>query len=285
MNINYELNDNDLILLQDELYNFFESGFKFEKFIKNFLIYLGLDEIELTPAVKDGGIDCIAYRKGIGEFSDVDKVRYLVQVKCYKACNKVGVKPIRELRGVKGFNAGDKGIFITTSDYTKEAIKESNDKLRPIILINGKDLITYCIDKNIGFIFKPMFSKKLMTEFMEDMNTVSSDNVNSDASKDISDDIIEKLISYNDVRAKIITIPSSIYKTFLQDKDIIDIVINNDFSNIYHSLKINHSRKYISGVTNILKKFHILLNDGSYMPKLVKWSYDRERTLLMLYIN
>ena len=48
MNINYNLTDKEKNELQNELYSFFESGLKFEKFIKNFLVHIGLAEIELS---------------------------------------------------------------------------------------------------------------------------------------------------------------------------------------------------------------------------------------------
>lgn len=283
MNINYNLTDKEKSKLQNDLYSFFDSGFKFEKFIKNFLVYIGLDEIELTPDTRDGGIDCIAYRKGIGEFSDIDKIRYLVQVKRYNTSNKVGVKEIRELKGVQYFHAGDKGIFITTSDYTKDAINESkNDKDRPVILINGIDLINYCIDKNIGFEFKPIFSKKLMKEFMEDTDSIES---NVDENSVYDENVIEKTISYNDVRTKIISIPSYIYNNYLSNKKEIDVIINGDKNDTYHALKINHSRKFLSGVTKILRKYQILLSDGTYKQKMVGWKYDVKSAMLILYIK
>ncbi len=283
MNINYDLNDREKSELQNELYNFFESGRKFEKFIKNFLVYIGLDEIELTSYTRDGGIDCIAYRKGIGEFSDIDKIRYLVQVKRYKTSNKVSVKEIRELKGIQHFQAGDKGIFITTSDYTKGAVEEStNDKNRPIILINGVDLVNYCIDKNIGFVFKPIFSKELMREFIEEKNDVGS---NFNEYREYDANIVEKAISYNDVRAKIISIPSTIYDNFLYNRKEIDIMINNNKNDIYHNLKINHSRKFLSGVTKILRDNHILSSDGTYNQKMVGWKYDIKNAMLVLYIK
>lgn len=273
MNINYVLTDKEKSELQNKLYSFFESGFSFEEFIKKFLVYIGLDEIELTNATRDGGIDCIAYRKGIGEFSDIDKIRYLVQVKRYKTSNKVGVKSIRELKGANG-SAGDKRIFITTSDYTKDAVNESkSDNDRPVILINGIDLINYCIDKNIGFSFKPIFSKELMKKFMED----------TDNSINLGKDIVEKIISNNDARAKIISIPSTIY-SYLSDKKEVDIIINNN-KDEYYNLKINHNRKYLSGVTEILRKYQILLSDDTYNQKMVGWKYDKENAMLILYIK
>ena len=286
MNINYNLTDKEKNELQNELYSFFESGLKFEKFIKNFLVYIGLDEIELTSYTRDGGIDCIAYRKGIGEFSDIDKIRYLVQVKRYKINNKVSVDDIRKLKGVKDFNAGDKGIFITTSDYTKGAIVEStNDENRPVILINGTDLVNYCIDKNIGFVFKPIFSIELMKEFMEETNECINLEKKSDTASDNDESIVEKVITSNDVRAKIISIPSSIYNSYLYNKEKVNVIVNDDEKNIYYNIKINHSRKYLSGITKILRKYQILSSNGTYNQKMVSWKYNTENAVLMLYIN
>lgn len=50
-------------------------------------------------------------------------------------------------------------MLITTSDFTGDAVKESsNDPSKPVVLINGKSLITSCIDNQIGFIFKPILA-------------------------------------------------------------------------------------------------------------------------------
>ena len=43
-----------------------------------------------------------------------------------------------------------KGIFITTSDFTKEAREYASNLSHTIILINGKDLTKLMIEYNVG---------------------------------------------------------------------------------------------------------------------------------------
>ena len=141
----------------EDLYNCFESGYDFEKFLKLYLEEIGFDEIEVTKRTRDGGVDLIAIRKGIEDFSNIDTINYYIQAKRYKL-KKVGVNAIRELKGV--IPIGHKGMLITTSTFTRDSILESdNDNSRPIILVDGRALLNSCINHQIGFAFEPRFSK------------------------------------------------------------------------------------------------------------------------------
>ena len=64
---------------------------------------------------------------------------YVIQCKKYKPGNNVGEPIVRELYGVMMHENANKGILITTSDFTNQAISFSKNKA--IGLINGNDII------------------------------------------------------------------------------------------------------------------------------------------------
>jgi restriction system protein len=86
---------------------------------------------ETIKAGADGGIDVKLFIPG--------KADPFAVVQC-KAWNtqKVGVKPVRELLGVMAHEKVAKGIFVTTGEYTKEAIAFAKEN--PIDLITGEML-------------------------------------------------------------------------------------------------------------------------------------------------
>ena len=158
MKISDNLSEQEIESLLENFYKYFETGYIFEDFLKEYLLKIGLDEVEVTQRSRDGGIDLKAIRKGVGNFSEIDTIHYYIQAKKYVPNKSIGVKTIRELKGTIPF--GYKGMLITTAHFTDDAYKESlNDPSKPAVLIDGKLLVTSCIDNEIGFIFKPIFSK------------------------------------------------------------------------------------------------------------------------------
>lgn len=158
MKISDNLSEQEIESLLENFYKYFETGYIFEDFLKEYLLKIGLDEVEVTQRSRDGGIDLKAIRKGVGNFSEIDTIHYYIQAKKHTPNKSIGVKTIRELKGTIPF--GYKGMLITTAHFTDDAYKESlNDPSKPAVLIDGKLLVTSCIDNEIGFIFKPIFSK------------------------------------------------------------------------------------------------------------------------------
>lgn len=90
-------------------------------------------ETELTPAQKDGGRDVIAIKK------DVARLEHL-RIECKRYNKPVGVRILRELLGVVSDEKANKGVLVTTSSFTRDAIKiaQRNPRLE---LINGEQLV------------------------------------------------------------------------------------------------------------------------------------------------
>ena len=76
MQISSNLSEQELTELQQKFYEYFETGYAFEEFLKEYLLKMGLDEVEITQRSRDGGIDLKAVRKGVGDFSDIDITNY-----------------------------------------------------------------------------------------------------------------------------------------------------------------------------------------------------------------
>ena len=164
-------------------------------------------------------------------------------------------------------------MLITTAHFTDDAYKESlNDPSKPAVLIDGKLLITSCIDNEIGFIFKPIFSKIEMDFIL---------NKNENKSNKTKIEYIEKTITKNDIRARIISIPSSIKKE-LSSLNSIDVIINE---NDHYHLTIDKSHSYLAKVTKIFKKYGMLTEDKIGTPKKSKWYYDIKNKVIHLIIG
>ncbi len=77
----------------------------------------------------DGGVDVVLRRGG---------ETVLVQCKQWKT-QSVGVKPLRELRGVVASQVATRGVFVTCGSYTSAALSEFADQ--PLELIDGPKLL------------------------------------------------------------------------------------------------------------------------------------------------
>lgn len=243
---------------------------------------MGLDEVEITQRARDGGVDLIAIRKGVGDFSDIDTTHYYVQAKRYVSTNKITVSKVRELKGTIPF--GYKGMLITTSDFTADAIDEANnDPSKPVVLINGKSLVMSCIDHKIGFMFKPIFSKRQMDLFLHrniDLQNVADGSITSIAVP--QENIVEKTITANDIRARIVSIPSSIIKKFDNTQKSVKVVVNN---NKQYEFNIKRGRNYFGSVTTFLRNYNMLSDEGIITPKQCRWCYNCDTKIVNLYIE
>lgn len=87
----------------------------FEELIAELFDGFGFD-VELTQKTRDGGVDIIAIK------NDQVKMKYLIECKRPDPDNPVGIKPVRELFGVKNDNKATKAILATTTYFSKEAL-------------------------------------------------------------------------------------------------------------------------------------------------------------------
>ncbi len=281
MQISSLLEEGEVVELQQKFYEYFETGYAFEEFLKEYLLKMGLDEVEVTQRSRDGGIDLKAIRKGVGDFSEIDITNYYIQAKRNAPKSKISVNKVRELKGTIPF--GYKGMLITTADFTNDATSDaSNDPSKPVVLINGKSLVTSCIDNEIGFIFKPVFSTKQMDKFLKKEEKQFKPIETKIEIEEQKRDYIEKTLTFNDIRARIISIPSAIIKQFDDDMSSVDVKVNSTYD---CNLKIIRGRNYFGGVTELFKKFSLVSDDGVITAKQVRWYYDADNKIVNLDVD
>lgn len=92
----------------------------------------------------DDGVDGVIDQDPLG----VDQI-YL-QAKRYAEENNVGPAAIRDFFGALNLKKAQKGIFVTTSDFTVAAGQTAKDLGTRIVLINGDELARLMIRYNIG---------------------------------------------------------------------------------------------------------------------------------------
>ena len=104
---------------------------RFETLCADYLQLIGFEPRE-TRIGADGGIDIWVYKQGI------EKPVGIVQCKAWTTY-KVGVKPVRELFGVMAAEGIANGKFITSGEYTSEALAFATGKR--LQLISGEMLL------------------------------------------------------------------------------------------------------------------------------------------------
>ena len=121
---------------------------------------MGYGDFIETAKTGDGGIDGIINEDKLG----LDKI--YIQAKRYGE-NKVREKDIRNFIGAM---SGDtqKGVFVTTSNFDKGAIKKASDAHHKIILIDGIKLVDLMHQYNVGVQIKTVYEvKELDNDFFD----------------------------------------------------------------------------------------------------------------------
>ncbi len=145
--------------------------FQFEHLIADLLGKMGYDDVETTKKSGDNGIDVLASRTMDG----ITRVKTVVQAKRYNEGNPIGSSVITQLRG--SAEVDQRGLLITTSNFTKAAIKEAKAPNKiPVSLVDGERLLSLLIEHRLGI--------KSGTVTLHSVDTSYFDKENSeDASK------------------------------------------------------------------------------------------------------
>jgi len=135
----------------------------FEKIIANLLSAMGYGESHNTKKSGDGGIDGYVDQDKLG----LDKI--LFQAKRYAEDNLVTSSNVRDFIGALDLEGVNKGIFITTSEFTNKANDIFEKSPKKIISINGEELAKYMIEYNIGVSLKKTFQiKEIDSDFFSE---------------------------------------------------------------------------------------------------------------------
>ncbi|NWL15371.1 restriction endonuclease [Pseudoalteromonas sp. Scap03] len=110
----------------------------------------------------DNGVDGVIDQDPLG----VDQI--YIQAKRYAKGNNVGAGDIRDFFGALNLKKAQKGIFITTSEFTASAIETAQNLGTRIVLINGTELAKLMLRYNIGSRDEQVLHlKKIDEEFFE----------------------------------------------------------------------------------------------------------------------
>ena len=116
----------------------------FERLVQRMLRETGFSQVEVTGRTGDGGID----GRGVAKINGILSFRVVFQCKRYRGA--VGSSAIRDFRGAMQGRA-DKGLFITTGYFTREAVKEATrDGAIAIDIVDGEKLAEKLKELSLG---------------------------------------------------------------------------------------------------------------------------------------
>ncbi|MBD5283384.1 MAG: restriction endonuclease [Bacteroides sp.] len=134
----------------------------FEQLVIFLLEAMGYGHGEVTGRSGDGGIDGIIGEDKLG----LDVIH--IQAKRWDKGNNVGRKELQSFVGALAGQSGRKGVFITTSSFTKDAMDYNPANVK-IARIDGNRLAHLMIEYNVGVSIKTTYElKKLDLDFFEE---------------------------------------------------------------------------------------------------------------------
>ena len=121
----------------------------FETLLVDLLVEMGYGGNEEGAAhalgrTGDNGVDGVINQDPLG----VDQI--YIQAKRYAEGNNVGASDIRDFFGALNLKKANKGLFITTSDFTPSAVQTARNLGSRIVLINGQQLSKLMLRFNVG---------------------------------------------------------------------------------------------------------------------------------------
>lgn len=117
---------------------------KFERLCQRLLRELGFSNVTVTGKVGDGGID------GYGVIKINGIISFNVVFQCKRYQSNVSASEVRDFQGAI-MGRADKGLFITTGNFTREAKREAQrDGAIQIDLIDGIELTSKLKEVGLG---------------------------------------------------------------------------------------------------------------------------------------
>jgi restriction system protein len=138
------------------------DAYQFEFLVSDLLKKLGYANVRVTKRSGDKGIDVLADLTMDG----ITHVKTAVQVKRYRDGNNISGAVVAQLRG--SAEVDQRGLVITTSEFTKDAIAEAKavNKM-PIALINGDKLISLLLKCEVGVKREMLSVYSVNTEYFD----------------------------------------------------------------------------------------------------------------------
>lgn len=137
--------------------------YAFEKLSMLLLRESGFSQVEVTKRTKDGGID------GYGKFKINGMISFNLAFQCKRYKGTVSSTEIRNFRGSMSSNI-EKGVFITTGKFSRDAIKEAEaDGKKHIDLIDGEELVDILAELKLGVKKETIYT--IDTDFFDKFKT------------------------------------------------------------------------------------------------------------------
>ena len=145
--------------LADELLDIMKDGSpdSFERLVVRLLEKMGYGEGEAVGRSGDGGIDGIINQDALG----LEKI--YIQAKRW-GDQKVGAIPIQTFVGSMDIRRASKGVFITTSTFTSQALQTAQDSSVTLRLIDGPELAHLMISHGVGVVTEITYEVKKLDE-------------------------------------------------------------------------------------------------------------------------
>lgn len=140
----------------------------FERLVVELLVKLGYggsikDAGQAVGKTGDEGIDGTIKEDKLG----LDII--YIQAKRWQSGNVVGRPELHKFVGALAGQGAKKGVFITTSSFTKEALGYSPKNETKIVLINGEQLAQLMIDYNLGVSVQKVYElKRIDSDYFEE---------------------------------------------------------------------------------------------------------------------
>ena len=135
---------------------------QFERLARRLLREAGFINATVTGKSGDGGID------GIGIYR-LSLVSFPVFFQCKRYKGSVGAGAVRDFRGAMS-GRGDKGLLITTGNFTADAKHEATrEGAPPVDLIDGERLCDLLKDYELGVSIRQVEEVEVVPEFFADL--------------------------------------------------------------------------------------------------------------------
>lgn len=130
----------------------------FEKLVGEFLRAKGFENVEVTQRSHDGGIDGHCHLSFL-------KFGVAFQAKRWSQQNV----PVEHLQRLVGSIRGrfERGVFVTTSDYSPAARKWMEETNPPIVALNGEEFAQQLLDHELGIVRIPLVERRIDEGFFE----------------------------------------------------------------------------------------------------------------------
>ena len=129
----------------------------FEQLVVNLLEQMGYGRGEVTRQGSDEGIDGIISQDALG----LEKV--YIQAKRW-GDNSVGAPQIDGFAGSLDRKGASKGVFITSSTFTRAALDGADQSTKLIRLIDGEELVRLMMRYGVGVITKERYDVRQIDE-------------------------------------------------------------------------------------------------------------------------